>query len=379
MEPVTAGVGIVLGLAPLFSVCLEYFQYFKSAQSLFVDLELLVLKLDIEHERIIAWGEANGILKTVDNGRNPNLDLPPKNDLIERGLISIQSLFGDSKNLQERYGVQSIDENYLEAANPKFLSTSGLRSFRKSFSRFSKTSDSKNTPSVLSKTRWAIYDKAKFMVLLSDIKALVDGLYQILPVSNKVRDKIVFKAMKSLVPDFKRLRLVELASEDNYPTWSETANLLAEASETGTIPDRSVGKWVEELSDSQDTESEATSDRRNYPSKGNVHRSNFRSIILISRTGVIRLDLDNCLRSTLFFVFTSVCSSDLLNIACSEATLGSLSLSRDGPHFLTTGSNLTFGRRITEAINPKFSYDSLQILQQSNEFPEIQKLALEAS
>jgi hypothetical protein len=82
MDPVSTGIGIVLGLAPMFSVCLEYFQCFKSAQSFSDDLELLTLKLDIEHERLIAWGEANGILKTVDDGRNPGLDLPSTNDLI---------------------------------------------------------------------------------------------------------------------------------------------------------------------------------------------------------------------------------------------------------------------------------------------------------
>ncbi|KAI9856456.1 MAG: hypothetical protein M1813_009112 [Trichoglossum hirsutum] len=363
MDPITTGVvGIALGLAPTFSVCLEYFQYFKSAQSFSVDLELLILKLDIEHERMIAWGEANGILKTADESRNPGLDLPSTNDLIKRGLSSIQSLFRDGKKLQEYYGLQPIDGNYLEATNPKFLSTSGLRSFRKSYSRISKATGSQNKLSILSKTRWAIYDKAKFTVLLSDIKGLVDGLYQILPVPNKVRDKIVFKAIRSLVPDFKRLRLVETASEDGYSTWSEAASLMAAASEAGTMEGRSVGQWVEELDldDSQETESETTSDRRNYPSKG-----------------VTRLDLKGCVGSTLYFVFTPACSSDLLKEACDEATLGWLSLSRDGPHFQ---AKPTFGNRITKAINPVFSYDSLQILQQSNyEFPEIQKLALEAS
>ena len=79
-----------------------------------------------------------------------------------------------------------MDRNYLKATKPKFLSTSSLRSFRKSYSRFSKATDSQNKLSVLLKTRWAIYNKAKFTVLLSDIKGLVDGLYQILPVPNKV-------------------------------------------------------------------------------------------------------------------------------------------------------------------------------------------------
>jgi hypothetical protein len=92
------------------------------------------------------------------------------------------------------------------------------------------------------------------------------------------------------------------------------------------------------------------------------------------------LDLKNCQTSTLYFVFTSACSSDLLKEVCNEETLGSLSLSRDGPNFLPGQANPTFGKRITKAINPVFSYDYLQILQQSNyEFPEIQKLALESS
>ena len=81
--------------------------------------------------------------------------------------------------------------------------------------------------------------------------------------------------------------------------------------------------------------------------------------------------------SRLYFVFTSVCSSDLLKEACNEATLGSLSLSRDGP---PEKAKPTIWNRITKDINPEVGYDYLQIPQQSNyEFPEIQKLALEAS
>ncbi|KAI9783540.1 MAG: hypothetical protein M1839_003710 [Geoglossum umbratile] len=350
MDPITTGVGIALGLAPIFS-------------SFSVDLELLILKLDIEHERMIAWGEANGILKTADESRNPGLDLPSTNDLIKRGLSSIQSLFRDGKKLQEYYGLQPMNGNYLEAANPKFLSTSGLRSFRKSYSRISKATGSQNKLSVLSKTRWAIYDKAKFTVLLSDIKGLVDGLYQILPVPNKVRDKIVFKAIRSLVPDFKRLRLVETASEDKYSTWSEAASLMAAASEAGTWRAGVLGNGWKSLM---------------ILKRPNLRQR--RTVLIIQakvRTGVTRLDLEKCVGSTLYFVFTPACSPDLLKEACDEATLGWLSLSRDGPRFQ---AKPTFGNRITKAINPVFSYDSLQILQQSNyEFPEIQKLALEAS
>lgn len=190
--------GTVLGLVSMFSVCLEYFQYFKSVQSFSSDLELLILKLDIEHERMRAWGDANGILKTAGKRRNPGLDLPPTNDLIIRTLSSILSLFRDSKKLQELYGLQQMGGSYPEATNTKLLGTSGSRSSRKPYLRISRATGSRNKTSVLLKTRWAIYDKAKFTVLISDIKYLIDKLYQILPVP-KVREKTVLKAIKSLL------------------------------------------------------------------------------------------------------------------------------------------------------------------------------------
>jgi hypothetical protein len=86
MEPISFTVGIL----PLFSVCLEYFEYFKTAQSLPYDLEILMLKLDLEHERFVAWGEINGFSKTRNDDQNPILDNQQKTDLIKRGLESIQ-------------------------------------------------------------------------------------------------------------------------------------------------------------------------------------------------------------------------------------------------------------------------------------------------
>jgi hypothetical protein len=60
-----------------------------------------------------------------------------------------------------------------------------------------------------------------------------------------------------------------------------------------------------------------------------------------------------------------------------------MSLSEDGPSFLPeTGQHSiwSLGKRITKAINPSFSEESLKMLQEVNyEFPEIQKLALESS
>jgi hypothetical protein len=274
LDPIS-GIGLVLALAPLFSICLEYFECFKTAQSLSVDFEVLLLKLDFEHERFIAWGEANGISKTADEGRNPELDFPPKANLIKRSLESIQSLFEDSKKLQTEYGLRALDGPCLKERKLKFPSSSGLNRFRRSYTKPSKGASSPNQPSILSKTRWAIYDKAKFVDLISDIRDLVNGLYNVLPVSNKKRDKIVFKDIRSLLPDIARLKLVETASEEAYPTWSEAASLMIIASEAGTIDGRgSIGQWVEELDGSVESESETRPNVRPRPSPGTSFLTN---------------------------------------------------------------------------------------------------------
>jgi hypothetical protein len=257
MEPISFTVGIL----PLFSVCLEYFEYFKTAQSLPYDLEILMLKLDLEHERFVAWGEINGFSKTRNDDQNPILDNQQKTDLIKRGLESIQSLFENSNRLQTDYGVRHIDKPSIAESTPKFPGSFGLTRFRKSRLLLNKGSDSEKKPSLLLRTKWAIHDKAKFEMLISDIRDLVNGIYNILPVSNKERDKIAFKDIKALLPDLRRLKQLELASEAIYPTWSEAASVMIMASESGTANGRgSVGEWVVGIHDSKN-ESEHKSNK----------------------------------------------------------------------------------------------------------------------
>ena len=273
MDPIS-GIGLALGIVPLFSVCLEYFEYFKTAQSLLSDFEVLLLKLDFEHERFIAWGEVNGISKTIEEGRNCELDNPQKADLIKRSLESIQSLFKNSERLQTKYGVQALNTPSSGGPTPKFPGSFGLSRFRKSYKRLNKSTEGEKTLSVLSKTKWAIHDKGKFEILISDIRDLVNGLYHTLPVSNKERDMVAFKDIKCLLPDLTRLKLVELASEDVYPTWSQAASVMIMASEPGTVDGRGrVGEWVEEVDDSEEGEPEAKSN--NSPQKASAQGNLF--------------------------------------------------------------------------------------------------------
>jgi hypothetical protein len=85
----------------------------------------------------------------------------------------------------------------------------------------------------------------------------------------------------------------------------------------------------------------------------------------------------------IYFVFTSTCLSEISGTSCNDKTLGLRSLDKKGPNFLLRDSRnvkWSLGKRLTDAVNPQFDWESLQILQQNNyEFPDIQKLALESS
>ena len=85
--------------------------------------------------------------------------------------------------------------------------------------------------------------------MVKDIRDLVTGLHDILPVPNKERDRIVLDDMKSLLPDTGRLKQFELACEYLYPSWSEAASLIVLVSEMGSVaPSIQHGTQIQTLS-----------------------------------------------------------------------------------------------------------------------------------
>lgn len=261
-------IGCTLAVLPIFSLCLEYFEYFKTAQSLSADCQILLLKLDFEHERFIIWGEkhrigidANGVQDSgPDNWTTDNLNL------VKDALTLIEALFKDSRALYDKYGVKQLEPTasrerrgrakneprQVEAAG-KFISTAALKRFRRrsktEITMVDGTDHSASRPGLTMRTKWAISDKSKFEVLVRDIREFVTSLYDILPVPNKESDRMVLDDMRSLLPDTSRLKQIELASEDLYTTWSEAASLIVLASEMGSVAPASLlnGPQIQEF------------------------------------------------------------------------------------------------------------------------------------
>jgi hypothetical protein len=233
-------IGVTLSVLPIFSVCLEYFQYFKTAQSFSFDSKILLWKLDFEHERFLIWGEKHGGSYNEKDSQSSGPD-NNKHLLVEDALTLIAELFKNSTVLHDKYGVsQNGEQSDVEVeGKSRFLSTAALKRFKSRFKNRDTLTNGTDLvprqPGAAAKTRWAVYDKSKFEVLIKDIRDLVTGLYEILPVPNKERDRLVLDDMRSLLPDTEQLKQVELASEDLYVAWSEAASIMILASEAGSV------------------------------------------------------------------------------------------------------------------------------------------------
>ncbi|KAL8863658.1 MAG: hypothetical protein Q9178_000341 [Gyalolechia marmorata] len=193
--------GLSIGIAALFTSCVQCFEYFKAATTLREDFEILLLKLEIEQERFLVWGEDAGI--GTDDWEEQSLfnGDSKRQDLVRRCLDAIRRLLENAEDLKSQYGGQ---------------------------------------PTILQKTRWVIHDAAKFGKLIKHLRDLINSLREdghgpLDTLEEKMKIDIAY-----MIDDIGKLRLLPEACGDVYPQWSETARSAIDASELGT-----EGEYIE--------------------------------------------------------------------------------------------------------------------------------------
>ncbi|KAF7506106.1 hypothetical protein GJ744_012257 [Endocarpon pusillum] len=239
----------LIGVASLFSSCVDAFTYFKTAQKADEDFETLLLKLDIERTRLLVWGNEIGMFSV--NQQHSKLHDEKIVTLLAQILGQIERLLTDSETLRSSYGVRVQEPPLGKAVD--LLSSKSLAIFRISSSRFwtrnaSRLTSDRHTVKggVVAKIKWAIYAKEKFQGLVNDVKHFVDNLYELVPVDRETQENIIKADIESIL-DLSQLRLVEAATEDSYKAYSEAATSAIEASEMGTIDRRTVEECLRDV------------------------------------------------------------------------------------------------------------------------------------
>lgn len=306
-----------LGVAALFKNCIECFELFKTASDFERKYELLLVKLEIEQERLLVWGDVVGL---GERQRDIAAVLDGKESIVRRGLGNISKILEDTDFLQSRYGVQraTLDGPIRDS---KGLTASALKRFRLRFGR--------EGPGVIKRAQWAISDASKFETLVRDIRELITGLTAIIPAethTQKIEDDIA-----NLVDDLETLEILSEACEDEYPSLHKAASLAIDASEHGTYTAR--------LSTRADTM--PFSDARVPPrpallQDGPIQADNDQNQVLpIEKVQMDRLDK----RTKVFFVLTEPCLRIETKTPCDQSALGDQLLSKPEYHFTSQDPN----------------------------------------
>ncbi|KAK8091809.1 hypothetical protein PG997_002170 [Apiospora hydei] len=185
MEPI----GFALGIASLFTTCIDCFELIQSGRYLGQEYHLLETKFVNQRIRLVAWGKACGF--TDPNGYDRQIDENKEvRDAIEASLLHLISLLQDGDKLTRKYGLRHADaENQAGGPGPNSLvlhsshtwplqlGQSAVSSLAQKLARFrERTRSTQQQANLWAKASWAIKDKDKFADLVQHLRDLVEDL-----------------------------------------------------------------------------------------------------------------------------------------------------------------------------------------------------------
>ncbi|KAJ5151340.1 uncharacterized protein N7482_010592 [Penicillium canariense] len=248
MEIASTAIGVV-GLAALFSTCIETLDTLSSAARYSVNREILQTKIEVERLRLMVWGESAGITD-IDPNR-PEHETPDDLAILDEslqgaalrpavaGLLTcFTHYFEDIEQLQSRYGVaprkESQEKQKTTALAEKPTREMLLSTFQKTYLRFQErtlTTQKKTSP--LKKAMWAVSDERKFRVLIAELRAINDSLTSLLPaIRDKTRVQMRAEILRS--SDVNQLQNLVTAADDVTDLIAETASLRLEMLSTAS-------------------------------------------------------------------------------------------------------------------------------------------------
>lgn len=211
--------GVALGVAALFSTCVESFDIIVRSREFGNDFDLLCTQLSLVQIRLKVWGESLGLVP--ENGIakpyacNILLDHPDVRPSIERALFHLHRLLSEADVVTSRY--DSEGEWQVEEPVSK-----GLTVFQKSFDLFKqRIRRNQKKKSTWKVTRWAIHDLEKFKALIANIKDLIEALEGItIPLGSLWQHQQLLAQEVSLVSETESLRLLVEVSSMPGSSWS---------------------------------------------------------------------------------------------------------------------------------------------------------------
>ncbi|KAI1089862.1 prion-inhibition and propagation-domain-containing protein [Rostrohypoxylon terebratum] len=183
MEAAGLAIG-VLGIAGLFTACIENFNIVVRAREFSEEFEHLCTLLALQQIRLVIWGETLGLAPPfgarAPKPYNRALERPDIRPSIETTLNQLRNLLAKADTITGRYASEE-QERASELSERCVTSDSkGMTIFRDSYQQFkNKIKKNQKDKSLWQVTRWSIQDYERFERLVTNIRDLVDALESI--------------------------------------------------------------------------------------------------------------------------------------------------------------------------------------------------------
>lgn len=219
MEPAGLAVGVV-GLAGLFSTCLQCFEYIEYGKHFGSDYQIAAIKLDVCRLRLSRWATSIGLNDDPERqfALEKRLSLHEV-DIAKELLGNIVDIFDDVERTSKRYektqrklnaiakhsedaGLGLVEGSSEDASDLSARLTKihlGVRDKIQSRQKFTRVRD---------KARWALYEKKRFDDLIRDVRDLTNDLVDNFPAAAITHHRMAVEEVQEIVDDAEGRRLL---------------------------------------------------------------------------------------------------------------------------------------------------------------------------
>lgn len=168
-----------LGLATVFTACVDCFTYIQQGRNFGRDYQTYLISLECTKLRLVRWGQSVNILSDPTLGR-PNAS-SQEISIVRDALGQILLLFADVEKIQKKYlPTEETSESALQKTTPKDDGLLRIQTLTKKMKEMALKRQKEMT--VLGTASWALHNKNELAGLVSSITSLLDNIERLFPV-----------------------------------------------------------------------------------------------------------------------------------------------------------------------------------------------------
>ncbi|KAI9797584.1 MAG: hypothetical protein M1825_005966, partial [Sarcosagium campestre] len=170
-----AGLAIgAVGLAGLFTTCVQCVDYISLGRNYGRDYEISMTKLMLLKARLSAWGESLSVTQKGSENAALRYRWLEVQDTVGKCLVGIKMMFEDGRQIKSRYGLEPLPASQDSLSITQEQRSNAFRQIEAVFR--SKIKRQQEIVSTSKKTRWAIHDKKNFDAMIADLAFFIGGL-----------------------------------------------------------------------------------------------------------------------------------------------------------------------------------------------------------